>query len=90
MLMKIQLRPIQLNETKIVYEFFKSLPRSENGCNNEAFGMPEQEFAEWTKKRIDSSNGIGLKPGYVPDTTFILFIDDVPVGESKIRHSLAP
>ena len=88
--MKIELRPLRPRETKAVYDLFQSLPREENGFENYAFGLSEAEFAEWVKEQIDSSKGIGLKEGYVPQTSFILFVDGVPVGRSKLRHRLTP
>ncbi|MCL1785825.1 MAG: GNAT family N-acetyltransferase [Alphaproteobacteria bacterium] len=88
--MKIELRELQLNEPQSVYDYFMVMPADENGLKNSAAGLSESEFAEWVKKQIDYSKGVGLPEGLVPNTFFILFIDDVPVGNSKMRHYLTP
>jgi len=88
--MKIEFRPLQLNEPKLVYDYFQSMPANENGLRNSAAGLSESEFSDWVKKQINRSKSIGLEQGIVPDTYFILFIDGVPVGNSKMRHYLTP
>ena len=86
--MKIELKPLQLSDTEKLYEFFQKLPASENGKNNRAHGLSRKDFAEWVQRELDYSQGKNLKPGYVPRTTYILYIDDVPVGVSNLRHYL--
>lgn len=88
--MKIQLRPIQLSDAETLYEFFQQLPAFENGKNNRANGLSREEFSDWVKRQIDSSAGKNLPEGRVPSTTFILYVDDVPVGVSNLRHYLCP
>ena len=86
--MKIELKPLQLSDTETLYEFFQKLPASENGKHNRAHGLSRKDFAEWVQRELDYSQGKNLKPGYVPGTTYILYIDDVPVGVSNLRHYL--
>ncbi|MBO4285169.1 MAG: GNAT family N-acetyltransferase [Alphaproteobacteria bacterium] len=88
--MKIQLKELQLSDADILYDFFQQLPASENGKNNHAHGLSQKEFAEWVKNQIDHSLGKNLSEGHVPSTTYILYIDDVPVGMSDLRHHLCP
>ncbi|MCL2757774.1 MAG: GNAT family N-acetyltransferase [Alphaproteobacteria bacterium] len=88
--MKTGFRPLQLNESKWVYDMFQSIPAEENGFKNSAAGLSESEFAEWIKNKINESNGIGLSKGYVPQTIYLLFVSDVPVGFGKLRHHLTP
>ena len=42
------------------------------------------------KNQIDSSNGKNLPKGRVPSTTYILYIDEKPVGVGDLRHYLCP
>ena len=86
--MHIELKPLQLEDADILYDFFQKLPKSENGKNNTAHGLSKQEFAVWVQSEIDASFGKNLKPGYVPATTFVLYVDGVPVGISNLRHYL--
>ena len=50
--------------------------------------MSRKEFTNWVQKEIDASNGKNLQEGYVPGTTFVLYVDGVPVGVSNLRHYL--
>lgn len=70
--------------------FFQQLPASENGKNNHAHGLSPEEFRDWVKNQIDSSNGKNLPKGRVPSTTYILYIDEKPVGVCDLRHYLCP
>lgn len=86
--MKIELKPLQLSDIDTLYEFFQKLPASENGKINRAHGLSRQDFAKWVQSEIDSSQGKNLKPGYVPATTFVMYVDGTPVGVSNLRHYL--
>lgn len=88
--MKIQLKPLELSDAEKLYDFFQQLPPSENGKNNRAYGLSREKFADWVKQQIDAALGKNLPDGYVPSTTYILYIDDVPVGVSNLRHRLSP
>ena len=85
---EIILRPIRANENKDVYEMFQEIPAEENGFYNTAHGLTEEEFKNFCKKRVESSQGINLKEGFVPDTYYLLMADNYPVGIAKLRHYL--
>ncbi|MFV0399070.1 MAG: GNAT family N-acetyltransferase [Oscillospiraceae bacterium] len=55
---------------------------------NGAYGLSPEEFRDWLKKQDDMSNGTGLEDWMVPQTTYWLYVDGVPVGVSKLRHRL--
>ncbi len=86
--MKIELKPLQLSDAQNLYEFFQNLPASENGRSNRAHGLSRKDFATWVQSEIDSAQGKNLKPGYVPGTTYVMYVDGVPVGISNLRHYL--
>ncbi|MFQ6739331.1 MAG: GNAT family N-acetyltransferase [Alphaproteobacteria bacterium] len=86
--MKIELKPLQASDVNTLYEFFQKLPASENGKVNRAHGLSRQDFAKWVQSEIDSSQGKNLKPEYVPGTTFVMYVDGIPVGVSNLRHYL--
>ncbi len=88
--MQIQLRPLELSDAEKLYEFFQQMPALENGKHNSANGLSPAEFSEWVKKHIDYAGGKDLPEGYVPCTTYILYVDGVPVGYSNLRHHLNP
>ena len=87
---QIELKPLELSDAEKLYDFFQQLPASENGKNNTAHGLSRTEFADWVKKQIDYSKGKNLPDGYVPSTTYVLYINKVPVGVSNLRHHLCP
>lgn len=88
--MKIKLCPMRESDLGLLYELFQSIPLNENGFENSAFGLSETEFAQWVKEKILNSTGKNLKEGYVPQTMYILWVDNIPVGISKLRHWLTP
>ena len=84
----IKFRSIKLDEDNEVYQMFQEIPEEENGFYNTAHGLSKTEFKAFCQRRVDSSQGINLKEGYVPDTYYLLFADDYPVGVTKLRHYL--
>lgn len=88
--MKIELRPLELADAEKLYDFFQELPASENGKNNRAHGLSRSEFAAWVQREVDSSHGKNVPSGRVPGTTFVMYVDGIPVGISNLRHYLCP
>ena len=84
----IQLRQLSLNDGRNIYEMLQRIGRCENEFNNTANGLSFDEFSLWLKEQDSWSQGENLPDGFVPQTVFWLFDDDVPVGIGKIRHSL--
>lgn len=68
------------------YRLISTLP-SENGFENPNFGKSFEEYQTEVLKHLDEeSKGIHLKEGRVPQTTFILYVNDLPIGLFKVRH----
>jgi len=88
--MQIELMPLKLSDAETLYDFFQQLPASENGKNNRAYGLSREEFSDWVKKQIGFSKGENLPEGYVPSTTYILYINGKPIGVGDLRHYLCP
>ena len=86
--MQIQLKPLELSDTEVLYDFFQEMPASENGKKNGAHGLPKEDFAKWVQKELDFANNRNLPEGYVPGTTFVMYVDGTPVGISNLRHYL--
>ncbi len=86
--MKISMRALKEREDQAVYEMFQEIPAEENGLENPANGLSFEEFQEFCQVRVKRSMGQDLPDGYVPDTYFVLYIDEVPVGVAKLRHYL--
>jgi predicted acetyltransferase len=86
--MQIQLKPLELSDTEVLYDFFQEMPASENGKKNGAHGLSKEDFAKWVQKELDFANNRNLPEGYVPGTTFVMYVDGTPVGISNLRHYL--
>lgn len=59
----------------------------ENGFSNPASQLSYEEYKEWLKKEDDYSRGINLPEGWIPATTYFLYINEIPVGYGRVRHS---
>ena len=86
--MTILIRPIQEKENDAVYQMFQDIPAEENDATNHAHGMSYEEFNEFCKKNVANSDGNRLPEGKVPQTMYIVFDNDVPVGFGKFRPIL--
>ena len=86
--MNYELRKLSINDGYNVYEMLQELPKDENGFINSANGLSFDEYKLWLKRSIDMSNAVGLESWMVPQTTFWLFVEGVPIGYGKIRHYL--
>ena len=71
------------------YLLHASFPQNENGFENAAYSLTEEEFPAYVLKKKEESQGIHLPPGYVPATEFILVNDEGEyVGIFNLRHVL--
>ena len=66
----------------------RSIPTDENGYINRWYGISRKEFDKALYMMIEEAEGIGLKPGYVPETTFFIWNDLEMIGQAKLRHYL--
>lgn len=83
----LYLQKAALTDGREVYEMLQRIP-PENGFLNSCYQMAWEDFPGWLAKRVDRSQGIGLEDWQVPDTTFWLMDDGVPVAFGSLRHRL--
>ena len=89
MMNNYKLVPLQdIKDQKSVYFLLQNIGTCENDFKNEVCGMPYSSYTDWFDLMIQWSEGINLPKGYVPQTIYILYFGDVPIGIGKIRHSL--
>ena len=91
--MPVLIRSIQEKENENVYLMFQEIPEKEAEATNHAHGMTRLEFDEFYKKMnrrsLESAKGMKEFPdGKVPQTIYIIFDNDVPVGFGKFRPFL--
>ena len=85
----IELRKLSINDGLDLYNMFQEMPLDENGYHNSANGITYDQFKEWLIKKEQDANQVGIVDGWkVPQTTFVLYVDDTPVGVGSVRHFL--
>jgi len=89
--MNIAVKELSVNDGIEELEMLKSFPFEENGFQRSASDedlLNLDSFKKWLKRKEDNSKGIGLKEGWVPDTTYWVLLDNKPVGVIKVRQKL--
>ena len=83
----IELKQLDENMGKEEYDMFQGILNIENGFSNPAYGLSLDGFKEWLIETCAHSKGECLPEGWIPYTTYILYINGVPVGYGRVRHS---
>ena len=86
--MSLIIRPIREKETNAVYQMFQDIPSVENGSGNKANGLTPEEFDNFCKLNVSYAKNEGLPEGRVPQTIYLIFDNDIPVGFGKFRPFL--
>lgn len=85
--MKVELKQLSVNMTKQEYVMFQGILDIENGFTNPAYNLTYNEYKKWLQEVDNHSKGLNLPDGWIPYTTYILYINDIPVGYGRIRHT---
>ena len=83
----IMLKQLSLDMGKQEYDMLQRIPAVENGFTNPAYNLSYDEYKEWLRITDNNSRGIDLPEDWIPYTTYVLYIDNVPVGYGRVRHS---
>ena len=86
--MNIYLKELSKNDGNEVYDMLQGIENNDNGFMNDVKNMPYENYRSWLIENENYSKGIGLKNGWVPQTTFWLYFEKTPVGIGRIRHYL--
>ena len=71
------------------HAFVRDMPEDENGFTNGFHGLSLTDYERTALPgMLAFSRGESLPPGFVPETFFFLWDDDVIVGQFRIRHYL--
>ena len=71
------------------YLLFKAIPKEENGFSNEYANITFDQYQNEIQVELyNRAEGINLKEGYVPDSKYILWLDDKAIGLFSFRHYL--
>ena len=86
MVQNIILKQLSLDMGKPEYDMLQEIPAVENGFTNPAYNLSYEEYKEWLKTTDNNSRGIDLPEGWIPFTTYVLYVNDNPVGYGRVRH----
>lgn len=84
--MNIELRQLSLENNDAEYKMLQEIGADENGFTNEVNGMSFEQYKEWLVQENNYSNSHNLPDNYIPQTTYFLYVDNMPVGIARIRH----
>ena len=84
----LTLQPLSLSDGEAVYEMLQGIGKNENGFHNQVKGISYDGFRAWIKQEYAYDHGIGMPDWMVPQTTYWLMADDIPVGCGRLRHEL--
>ncbi|MDO4739310.1 MAG: GNAT family N-acetyltransferase [Eubacteriales bacterium] len=87
--MAITIRKAAIADGRDVYDMLQAIPANENGYMNSVNGMTFDEFRLWLISQVQSAEKTEIEDGWkVPQTTYWLCEDGVPLGTGRIRHFL--
>ena len=84
---KIELKQISTDMGKAEYEMLQGILDVENGFSNPVYNLSYEEYKEWLQEVDNHSKSIDLPEGWIPYTTYVLYINDTPVGYGRVRHT---
>lgn len=85
----MELRKINLQDSKEQWEYTTTLPVDENGLTNPFHGVSYEEYTlNVLPKMISYENPVDMPEWFVPETYYYLWDDNKLVGEFRIRHHL--
>ena len=82
-----ELKQLNPNMGEFEYEMLQGILNVENGFSNPAYGLTFEDFKSWLVEVDKHSKGECLPEGWIPYTTYILYVNNMPVGYGRIRHS---
>ena len=86
-MMKVELKQLNIDMAEQEYEMLQGILDIENGFTNPAYSLSYKKYQKWLQEVDNHSRGIDLPKDWIPYTTYFLYIDDIPVGYGRIRHS---
>lgn len=85
---RIELRECSSQDGYDILEMLHEIGPGESGFQNNAYNTKKEDFKDLIYRWMDVSRGIGLVPGFVPQTVYWLYAGGRPVGMTKLRKYL--
>lgn len=71
------------------YDMLQNIGSFEHHFVNDVYGKSYDFYKDWLKLMDDWSVNKNLPDGYVQQTIFWFYLDDIPIGIGKLRHILS-
>lgn len=84
----IKLKQLDPCDGMDVFSMLKKIEAVENSFTNPVKNMNYQEYKNWLLQQDQWRRDVNLPNGYVKQTIYWLYIDEIPVGIGKIRQEL--
>lgn len=84
---KVKLVKLSSDFDENIYNMLQNIEDRENGFSNPAYKLNMLEYKKWLKEQEEHSFGKNLPEKWVPYTTFVLIVDNLPIGIGRVRHS---
>lgn len=84
----VRIQQLSIDDGIDIYNMLKMIASNENEFTNPVQKMSFEQYKEWLILMDKWSRGEGLKEGYVPQTIYWLYDENIPIGIGKIRHAL--
>ena len=84
----LKIQKLSVNDNIENYNMLKNIEMNENEFTNPVKEMTFEQYKEWLILMDNWSKGENLKEGYVPQTIYWLYEDNIPIGIGKVRHAL--
>lgn len=86
-LLVLYLKALSLSDGQDIYNMLQEIEQNDNGFHNKVYGMTFSQFKIWLANEFAVDNG-KLEAWMVPQSSFWMYDDTVPVGYGRIRHYL--
>lgn len=86
--MNYELRELQIEDGEELLQMVQEMGEGGNGFVNSLYADNMDPFKHKLVKNFETSRGINLLPGMVPQTIYWLYVGGIPVGYGKFRHYL--
>jgi len=83
----LYLKKLALSDGQDIYNMLQEISSNDNGFHNKVYGMTFDQYKIWLEKEFAIDNG-KLENWMVPQSSYWLYDNTVPIGYGRIRHCL--
>lgn len=83
----LYLKKLSLADGADIYEMLQEILGNDNGFHNKVYGKTFDEYRAWLAREYAFDNG-ELEDWMVPQSSYWMYDDGIPVGYGRLRHLL--